>query len=83
MLAYGKNIPRNNQFSGDFFAQKNKILPKIKICPISLEMYPKTQNLPSHRVPNRLLFQVLQCNEKKVALLSGYDDSLFHRFMID
>ena len=51
MLAYGKNKPRNNQFYGFFLSRKSKILPKIKICPISLKIYPKTQNLPSHRVP--------------------------------
>ena len=50
MLAYGKNMPRNNKFSV-FLPRKSKILPKIKICPIALKIYPKTQNFPSHRVP--------------------------------
>ena len=37
MLAYGKNMSRNNQFSV-FLPRKSKIWPKIKICPISLKI---------------------------------------------
>ena len=44
-----KNMPRNNQFSV-FLPRKGKKLPQIKICPISLKIYPRTQHLPSHRV---------------------------------
>ena len=61
MLAYGKNMPGKNKFSG-FLPRKSKILPKIKSCPISLKIYPKTQNLPSHRVPHSLSHQGSKLN---------------------
>ena len=46
-----KIFPEIIIFLGFLLPRKSKILPKIKICPISLKIYPKTQNLPSHRVP--------------------------------
>ena len=49
MLAYGKNMPRNNQFSG-FLPRKNYILPRKKICPNFWKIYKKNKNSPSHLV---------------------------------
>ena len=46
MLDYGKNMPRNNQFSV-FLSEKNKILPRKKNLPTFLKNLPKKQNLPS------------------------------------
>ena len=46
MLAYGKNKPRNNQFSGVFCPEKVKYYPKYKSAQISLKIYPKTQICP-------------------------------------
>ena len=37
-----------------FCPEKNKILPKKKICPNFWKIYPKNTNLPSHRVPPML-----------------------------
>ena len=34
VLAYGKNMPRNNQFSGFFAQNKNEILPGKKSAQI-------------------------------------------------
>ena len=49
-LAYGENMPRNNQFSGFFLPRKNKILPR-KTLPKFLKNLPKKpQNFPSHWV---------------------------------
>ena len=33
-----------------FWPRENEIFPSKKICPISLKIYPKNENLPSHRV---------------------------------
>ena len=49
MLAYGKHMPRNNQFSV-FSPRKNIIFPRKIICPNFWKIYPKKQNLPSHLV---------------------------------
>ena len=43
-------MPRNNFFFV-FLPRKSKILSRIKMCPISLKFYDKTQNLPSRRAP--------------------------------
>ena len=46
MLAYGENMPRNNQFFWFFCPEKIKYYPEKK----SAQIYPKGKNLPSHLV---------------------------------
>ena len=55
MLAYGKRLPRNNQFSV-FCPKKIKYYPENKICPNFWKIYPKKQNLPSHLVQPTIEF---------------------------
>ena len=49
MLAYGQNMPRNNQFSV-FCPEKVKYYPETKSVQIFEKFTPKNKKLPSHRV---------------------------------
>ena len=67
MLAYGKNMPRNNQFSV-FLPRKNIILPRKTICPNFWKIYSKNTNLPSHRVQPLINFP---CNASFTLTATG------------
>ena len=66
MVAYGKNMPKNNQFSV-FLPRKSKILPRKIICPFFWNIYPEKQNLPSHLVQPFCLHLPVQQMSKKTA----------------
>ena len=51
MLAYSKNMLRNNQFSGVYLPRKKNILPRKIICPNVWKIYPKKPKFSQLPIP--------------------------------